>query len=252
MWFRSFLALLPLLSVASATSIGSRDDAFTCATPVSLAVTNITLQDTVIQFESLTCDSSALIHANSVQSFGLAQPFGQCGGQGFTGPTVCVSGSFCEAFNPFFSQCMPLPATTAKPTTPLPPSTVSSSPASAPTAPATNVCDQLCSNTCGSLGDLPPISEDCQTIFDSITILGGSIAPTFNVAPNSIQQLTFGTCRVFFENLSTSQTLTFCWSALANTSSAVGTLCFPPTQPVRSLGLCTAQSGIWAVGIAHS
>ncbi|KAI0764449.1 hypothetical protein BC629DRAFT_918895 [Irpex lacteus] len=26
----------------------------------------------------------------------------------------------------------------------------------------------------------------------------GSIALTFNVAPNSIQQLTFGTCRVFF------------------------------------------------------
>ncbi len=30
------------------------------------------------------------------------------GGQGFTGPTICVSGFFCEAFNPFFSQCMPL------------------------------------------------------------------------------------------------------------------------------------------------
>jgi hypothetical protein len=39
-------------------------------------------------------------------------------------------------------------------------------------------------------------------------------APTFVVPPNSIQQLTFETCRVFFENFSTTKTLTFCWDAL--------------------------------------
>ncbi|KAI0338166.1 hypothetical protein BDW22DRAFT_1338372, partial [Trametopsis cervina] len=106
-------------------------------------------------------------------------------------------------------------------------------------------------DTCGSLGDLPPISEDCATIFDSITILNGSVPSTFDVPPNSIQQLTFGTCRVFFENLSPSQTITSCWTALANEASAAGTLCFPPTQPVKSLGLCTAASGLWAVGCVY-
>ena len=30
-------------------------------------------------------------------------------------------------------------------------------------------------NTCGSIGDLPPITEDCQQIFNSITILNGSV-----------------------------------------------------------------------------
>ncbi|KAI0086743.1 hypothetical protein BDY19DRAFT_995496 [Irpex rosettiformis] len=251
MHLQPIFALFSLLFLVVATRIGSRDDAFACPTPIILATTNITLLDTTIQFDSLTCDPSVLrVHTNTIQgSNTLAQPFGQCGGQGFTGPTVCVSGFFCEAFNPFFSQCMPLPTTTAKPTTTAIPTTTVTKTIPAPTpTPTNNVCNQLCSNTCGSLGSLPPISEDCQTIFDSITILGGSVAPTFEVPPNSIQQLTFGTCRVFFENLSAGQSLTYCWSALANTSSAAGTQCFPPTQPVMTLGLCTSASGLWAVG----
>jgi cellulose 1,4-beta-cellobiosidase len=32
--------------------------------------------------------------------------FGQCGGIGFTGPTVCASGSTCQVLNPYFSQCL--------------------------------------------------------------------------------------------------------------------------------------------------
>ncbi|KAJ7258452.1 endo-1,4-beta-xylanase A precursor [Mycena haematopus] len=33
--------------------------------------------------------------------------WGQCGGQGFTGPTICVSGSACYYENPYFSNCFP-------------------------------------------------------------------------------------------------------------------------------------------------
>ncbi|KAJ8474370.1 hypothetical protein ONZ45_g15968 [Pleurotus djamor] len=35
-----------------------------------------------------------------------APKFGQCGGIGWTGPTACVSGSFCTILNPFFSECL--------------------------------------------------------------------------------------------------------------------------------------------------
>lgn len=39
-------------------------------------------------------------------------------------------------------------------------------------------------DSCGSLGDLPPISEDCQKIFDSITISDGSIGAS-HIVPHS-------------------------------------------------------------------
>ncbi|KAI0686887.1 hypothetical protein BC835DRAFT_430356 [Cytidiella melzeri] len=251
--FTSLCALAPLFcAVIKTTAIRFHNENYSCSNPVSLSATDVALGENVIRFESLSCGGS--VHADTFQLSGIAQAYAQCGGIGFTGSSTCVSGFFCEAWNPYFSQCMPS-STTAKTTASPPPPTapVTSVPPAVPTPPpAINVCSQLCSNTCGTLGDLPPISEDCATIFDSITILGGSIAPTFDVPPNSIQQLTFGTCRVFFENLSTFQTETFCWAALADTASAAGTLCFPPTQPVQSLGLCTANSGTWAVGIAHS
>jgi len=32
--------------------------------------------------------------------------FGQCGGQGWTGPSVCASGSTCQTSNPYYSQCL--------------------------------------------------------------------------------------------------------------------------------------------------
>ncbi|KOS23166.1 Endoglucanase EG-II [Escovopsis weberi] len=33
--------------------------------------------------------------------------WGQCGGQGWTGPTTCDSGSTCVVANPYYSQCLP-------------------------------------------------------------------------------------------------------------------------------------------------
>ncbi|KAH9474876.1 Exoglucanase 1 [Psilocybe cubensis] len=32
--------------------------------------------------------------------------YGQCGGQGWTGPTACASGSSCKVSNPYYSQCL--------------------------------------------------------------------------------------------------------------------------------------------------
>ncbi|KAI0686886.1 hypothetical protein BC835DRAFT_430766 [Cytidiella melzeri] len=138
-------------------------------------------------------------------------------------------------------------------THPDPPKTSSTktSSSAAPAATPVDVCGQICSDSCASDGDLPPISEDCQTIYNSITILQGSIAPTFDVPASGTQQLTFGTCRVFFNNFST-KTITSCWTSLSQQASAAGTLCFPPTQPVQSLGLCNAADTTWQIGVGHS
>jgi cellulase len=35
-----------------------------------------------------------------------AQKWGQCGGQGYSGPTTCASGSTCKKQNDYYSQCL--------------------------------------------------------------------------------------------------------------------------------------------------
>src|ERR1700674_3046719 len=46
---------------------------------------------------------------NSVQSAATScsAAYGQCGGQGYTGPTCCVSGNTCQYSNQWYSQCVP-------------------------------------------------------------------------------------------------------------------------------------------------
>ncbi|KAI1805037.1 carbohydrate-binding module family 1 [Daldinia bambusicola] len=46
-----------------------------------------------------------------------ASVWGQCGGQGWTGPTCCVSGSTCSKSNDYYHQCLPAAATTTGTTT---------------------------------------------------------------------------------------------------------------------------------------
>ncbi|WYZ43826.1 hypothetical protein EsH8_VII_000262 [Colletotrichum jinshuiense] len=61
--------------------------------------------------------------------------FGQCGGQGWTGPTTCASG-VCQYQNPWYSQCVPGTAVTSSP-----PSTLTTS-----TRPATSSSAQVSSS----------------------------------------------------------------------------------------------------------
>lgn len=72
-------------------------------------------------------------------------------------------------------------------------------------------------------GILPPISDDCQTIQNAVTILEGTMSPTFLVQPNHLTTLTFGTCSYFFENMGYSE-LTACWSDLVWTVFIVFTI----------------------------
>lgn len=52
----------------------------------------------------------AFIFGSMTNSIAQSPAWGQCGGDGYTGPTSCVSGSFCEMVNPYYSQCIPGPS----------------------------------------------------------------------------------------------------------------------------------------------
>ncbi|KAJ3534798.1 hypothetical protein NMY22_g6760 [Coprinellus aureogranulatus] len=54
----------------------------------------------------LTCASRVL----------AVPPYGQCGGQGYTGSTQCDSGTVCVKLNDWYSQCQPGAAPTSTPT----------------------------------------------------------------------------------------------------------------------------------------
>ncbi|KAJ7448640.1 endoglucanase E-4 [Mycena galericulata] len=76
----------------------------------------------------------ALIAASVV--VGQSPGYGQCGGQGWTGATTCVSGFTCVLSNPYYSQCLPGTATTTA-TTSTPPVTTSTPPVTTSTPPVT-------------------------------------------------------------------------------------------------------------------
>ena len=61
--------------------------------------------------------SSILLTGVSLAAGAMAQgaAWAQCGGQGWTGATTCVSGYYCYLQNPYYSQCIPgTVSTTAK------------------------------------------------------------------------------------------------------------------------------------------
>ncbi|TFY76694.1 hypothetical protein EWM64_g7317 [Hericium alpestre] len=115
-----------------------------------------------------------------------------------------------------------------------------------------DVCGKTCTTTCSEDGgQLPPDSDDCQVIKDSIAIFEGNSGPTFTVDPLHIQQLVFGTCRYFFENLGTTP-LEYCWQDLATTGGLAGTQCFPPNTPFSTLAICESADQTWEVGVSHA
>ncbi|KAI0321241.1 hypothetical protein OF83DRAFT_1100406 [Amylostereum chailletii] len=134
-----------------------------------------------------------------------------------------------------------------------------------PTPSAIDVCGGICNTTCSEVGQLPPTTDDCQVIKDAVAIFQGNAcrlfsairsahksngdcaAPTFIADPLHTQQLTFGTCRFFFENLGT-DSVEYCWNDLANTGSASASQCFPPSMPFSTLAVCEALDNTWEVG----
>lgn len=115
-----------------------------------------------------------------------------------------------------------------------------------------NVCGVQCSNSCNTFaGNLPPITDDCDKIKKSIAIFSGNSSPYFTASSKQLTALTYGTCRYFFANTGIPD-LQYCWSGLSSTASSAGSLCFPPTQPLNSEGLCKSADGTWFVSVSHS
>jgi len=81
--------------------------------------------------------AAALAAAPYVTAQSQSPVYGQCGGQNWSGPTACVSGSACVFQNPFYSQCIPgaSTSTTTRTTTS---TTVSSTTASTTSAAPTS------------------------------------------------------------------------------------------------------------------
>lgn len=55
---------------------------------------------------STTTKSSSTVSAPQTTSTNVAGKWEQCGGNGWTGPTTCVSGSTCTKQNDWYSQCL--------------------------------------------------------------------------------------------------------------------------------------------------
>ncbi|KAF3403307.1 1,4-beta-D-glucan cellobiohydrolase xynA [Talaromyces pinophilus] len=53
-----------------------------------------------------TTSASSTSTSSTSTGTGVAGHWGQCGGQGWTGPTTCVSGTTCTVVNPYYSQCL--------------------------------------------------------------------------------------------------------------------------------------------------
>lgn len=80
----------------------------------------------------------SLIASTAFIAGALAQgaAYAQCGGQGWTGVTTCVSGYTCTYSNQYYSQCLPGSAATTLSTSTAKPSSTSASQPSATTSKA--------------------------------------------------------------------------------------------------------------------
>jgi len=71
--------------------------------------TSSTLSTTIISTSSkpITSTSTSSSSKASSTSTSVSPIYGQCGGQGWSGPTACASGSTCTYSNAWYSQCLP-------------------------------------------------------------------------------------------------------------------------------------------------
>ncbi|KIJ22992.1 glycoside hydrolase family 10 protein [Sphaerobolus stellatus SS14] len=90
----------------------------------------------------------ATIAAFAAPALAQSAEWGQCGGQGWTGPTTCVAGTTCVFSNPYYSQCLP---GTAVPTV-----TPTETPTPTPTSTPTTTAKPSSSSTATGTGGAAP------------------------------------------------------------------------------------------------
>ncbi|KAJ3823892.1 hypothetical protein F5878DRAFT_532412 [Lentinula raphanica] len=85
------------------------------APPPTSTVASTTTSSVSSTSKTTTTSSTTSSHSTTTVSTTSSAPtststagaYGQCGGSGWTGPTVCVSGYTCTVQNDFYSQCVP-------------------------------------------------------------------------------------------------------------------------------------------------
>ncbi|KAG8901421.1 Exoglucanase 1 [Tulasnella sp. 417] len=73
----------------------------TTSTKTSTTSTKTTTSTTIIRDSTTTTSSKTTTATGATQTH-----YGQCGGQTYTGPTVCASPYTCQYSNPYYSQCL--------------------------------------------------------------------------------------------------------------------------------------------------
>jgi cellulose 1,4-beta-cellobiosidase len=91
-----------------ATTSGKPEDVETNAASAQVTFSNIRVGDIGSTYTGgSTTTSNPGGTTTSAPPTGPTQvKYGQCGGQTWTGPTVCASGTTCQVLNPFYSQCL--------------------------------------------------------------------------------------------------------------------------------------------------
>ncbi|KAK5999392.1 hypothetical protein QM012_005517 [Aureobasidium pullulans] len=98
----------PATSAAGASSKPATSAAVSSKVPVSTSAAAVTSKPATT-LSTIVKTSEAAAPATSAASSsgsGTAAHWGQCGGQGWTGPTTCVSGTTCKVQNDWYSQCL--------------------------------------------------------------------------------------------------------------------------------------------------
>ena len=80
--------------------------AATASKPPSSSSSSSATHSTTTAPHTTTAATSSAPHTTSTSSTGQAQHWGQCGGIGWMGPTVCASPYTCQVGNPYYSQCL--------------------------------------------------------------------------------------------------------------------------------------------------
>ncbi|KAJ3040995.1 hypothetical protein HDV00_010067 [Rhizophlyctis rosea] len=79
-------------------------DSYVTVTPAPVTVTVTAGQTTTTR--TTTTTTRPITTTTTASTENCAAKYGQCGGQGFTGPTCCQGGSTCKVSNQYYSQCL--------------------------------------------------------------------------------------------------------------------------------------------------